>query len=88
VLAQVLSISTFESVLKDCFDGELDPLEELCPKKLSFPIFFEKLLMNLRELDLCISLFIHICSFSRSLSLILNLANSSLSSRFSLLRDA
>lgn len=48
MLAQVLSI-TLESVLKDCFDGELDPLEELCPKKLSLPTFFEKLLMNLRE---------------------------------------
>jgi hypothetical protein len=48
VLAHVLSI-TLESVLWEFFDGELDPLEELCPKILSFPIFFEKELMNLRE---------------------------------------
>lgn len=86
-LVHVLSI-TLESVLCECFDGELDPLEELCAKKFILLNFLEKELINLRELDFCMSLLIQTCSFSRSFNLIRSRASSSFSSRFSRLSDA
>lgn len=89
LLHSVLTV-TLESVLCEFLDGDvdLDPLEELCPKRLNLLIFLENELINLRELDFSIFLFIQTCSFSKSFNLILNRVNSSLSSRFSRLSDA